>query len=595
MSKIQKSIINNSKLDQVKTSNIKSSKNSYKRKKSNKDQKPKNNTVKTKSKNNASTLKDSLAGIDIPLITKTKDILEIKSAHKISLPTTLTTIKSNEYLKDVKKINNENIFSKMAIKDSAYCSNALIQDDTTSSDIIEYNSSESIINKINFDLLNKIKIIYKEMQLIFSINSNKENAYNYFKAKIYAFDYFQFLFSDEIKYIIKLFNYSLEIGEFIMTQIFLFSQILYIDEDNMIDNFQFSYKIVFLYSLQNFEFLISIISNSTILSEPKKMIMMKNKNKIIISILKSFNLNNALKNNIKNIIDNKLNLIGGFPYKFLQELLKINKTSTNVTKTLISEYNLNINANKNINSNKSIGIIHLLLLFRTNKELKSKLAQIYEKSNNFPEFYNNNSQYNFYNFIYLNNERLLKKYEKQKAESQIITELGNFSENTNFQYHLIIELDETLVHYCEEKNSYYVKLRYGYESFFRSAKNFFEIIVLSSSGKEYTNIIIDCINKDEELIQGIIYSEDFDGLDLTKINRNLNKCIFICHKNNFFNAPINNIIQLSEFNGDERDREIVFLQKEISKIQKIKNVTDVSYLIEEMKIGINHARKMNMK
>ena len=103
------------------------------------------------------------------------------------------------------------------------------------------------------------------------------------------------------------------------------------------------------------------------------------------------------------------------------------------------------------------------------------------------------------------------------------------------------------------------------------------------------------MNKDKDFIQGIIYTENFNELDLTKINRNINKCIFICHDNNFFNAPIKNIIQLREFNGDENDREFVFLQNEISKIKNIKNVTDVSYLITEMKLGINHARKINMK
>lgn len=592
MSKIQKSNFHDNQLDQTTKKTTKPNKTNYQPKISIKDHKNKNQNNKNVNKNNKSTLKDSLAEIDIPPIINIKNYLQINAIHKISIPTILAINKPNECTKDTQKFANDN--------DSGFnCNNCnnnnIIQDDKTSSDIIEYNSSESVISKINLDLLNKIKIIYEEMKLIFSNNCNNENNNNnYIKAKFYAFDYFQFLFSDEIKYIIRLFNYSLEVGEFIITQIFLFSQILYIDENNNLDDLQLSYKTVFLYSLQNFDFLINIIYNSTFISEPKKMKIMKNKNKIIISILKSFSSNNELNNNITNIVNNNLNLIGGFPYKCFQELLKINKPNTNF-KTLISEYNLNINSNKN--NNKSIGIINLLSLLNSNKELKNKLLQIQQKSQNIPEFSDNNSRnnHNFYNFICLNNEQLLKKYENQKVEFQIITPIENNNEKNNFQYHLIIELDETLIHYCEEGSNYYVKVRYGVENFFKVTKNFFEIIVLSTSGKEYTDIIINNMNKDKDFIQGIIYTENFNELDLTKINRNINKCIFICHDNNFFNAPIKNIIQLREFNGDENDREFVFLQNEISKIKNIKNVTDVSYLITEMKLGINHARKINMK
>ena len=62
-----------------------------------------------------------------------------------------------------------------------------------------------------------------------------------------------------------------------------------------------------------------------------------------------------------------------------------------------------------------------------------------------------------------------------------------------------------------------------------------------------------------------------------KVNRDMNKCIFICHEKEFFNAPKNNILQLTEFNGEESDREIIFLCKELMRIKndEIKDITQI--------------------
>ena len=66
----------------------------------------------------------------------------------------------------------------------------------------------------------------------------------------------------------------------------------------------------------------------------------------------------------------------------------------------------------------------------------------------------------------------------------------------------------------------------------------------------------------------------------------MKKCIFICHEEEFFNAPKNNILRLTEFQGDERDREILFLTKEIMKL-KNENINDISQIIPDL---INNIR-----
>ena len=134
-----------------------------------------------------------------------------------------------------------------------------------------------------------------------------------------------------------------------------------------------------------------------------------------------------------------------------------------------------------------------------------------------------------------------------------------------YKYSIAIELDETLVHYCEEGDNYYAKVRFGSENFLKNIKKYFEIIVVSTSGKEYSNIIIDNINKDDNCyVDHRLYTEDFiEGLNLSNINRDLKKIIFVCHDYNFLNAPKDNIILLKEFNGEEDDREILKLYNEI--------------------------------
>ena len=164
-------------------------------------------------------------------------------------------------------------------------------------------------------------------------------------------------------------------------------------------------------------------------------------------------------------------------------------------------------------------------------------------------------------------------------------------ENYDFKYTLFIELDETIVHYYEEGDNYYVKVRQGTEEFLKTLKPFCEIIIVSTSSKEYTDIILDNLNKDKKYIDNAIYKDLCDSnntlIDFSKINRDSEKCIFICHnKNEFFNPPESNVIELKEFNGDEDDKEIVILKEELIKlncdIDDIRNrISDIKDIIKQ--------------
>ena len=484
----------------------------------------------------------------------------------------------------------------------------------TNSNVIE-NSSESISNYINYDILNQTNLIYEELKKQFyniqklNLNENEKNRKDlYFKCKVLAYDYMQFLFGDDIKRIIKLFNYCLEIGKFFIYQIYLFLSIIYIDDNKKLDNsIEMSYKTILLYSSQNFNTILNLIQNPQYSSEPKKMIGIKTKNKIIISVLKLINPNVPTNSQIKEYINHENNKkqinddlykIGRFPLRCLEEI-GLNKKNKNIN-------NNDMRNNYTEEKYNSLGIIDLLIILKNNKELNDKLNQIEKKvlilfdqknnssNNTLDNNLNNNNinQVNSANYITSSLSSLNMNNSKSNNNSSNKNRLSNMNKlllpnlntNKNYKLFLIFELDETLVHYWEEKDNCYVKVRCGVEDCFNKIYDFCEITIVSTSSKEYTDIVVDNINKKKCYIQNRIYKELFDedeNFDLSLINREMNKCIFICHEEEFFNAPKTNILQLTEFNGEESDREIIFLCKELMRL-KNDDINDITQFLPEI-------------
>ena len=469
----------------------------------------------------------------------------------------------------------------------------------TISNIIE-NTSESITGSINNEILNQTNLIYDELKKLF-LNIQKINISNnivdkdnnkkdiYFKCKVLAYDYFQFLFGEEICKIITLFNYCLDIGKFIIYQVYLFLSIIYLDENKKLDNtIEISFKTIIIYSSQNYNNILNLIKNPQYISEPKSINEIKMKNKIIISLLKLINPNVPTNSQIKEFINQEngkkqindtLYKIGKFPLKCLEEI-NSNKNNRMNNKNKEEKYN-------------SLGIINLLILLKENKELKEKLNQIKNKVLNIYDQKNNNNITsnipNIPNNIpnQINNINITTSSLLNVNANKLL--LPKLDQNKNYKLFLIFELDETLVHFWEEKDNSYVKVRIGVEDFFDKIFDFCEITIVSTSSKEYTDIIVDNINKKKCYIQNRIYKELFDedeNFDLSLINRDKKKCIFICHEEEFFNAPKSNILQLTEFNGEENDREIIFLFKEIMKLKDI-DVPDIRKILPEI---INNVR-----
>ena len=501
------------------------------------------------------------------------------------------------------------------------------KEESTSSEIIE-NSFQSLNININYEIMDKIYLIYeelkKEFEIIHHINYNKKEFNNiedeeilrkiYFKCVVLGRDYFKvFLFGEETQKIIKQFKYCSEIGEFLIYQIYLFLSLIYLNENIRMENsMEMSYRTIILYSSQNFRNILNLIKNPQLSAEPKVMKNVKLKNKIIISVLKLINPNIATKEKIQQFFNTDKNNMELFSENY----------SENIWKNIIENKNNNLKTEKNKSKNNSIGIINLINLLKQNKELTEKLIDIQKRVllislNNYDKNQNNSkslkisrkinnqpqeTNYRSESFSSLNkgvggvleNTNSLEKVTNNNNIDINNNQINSFitnnkyilpiitDESKNYKYFIFFELDETLVHYWEEENEYYVKIRWGVEDCFSQISDFCEISLISTSSQEYTEKIVEKFNQNGKYVSNVIYKDDDeDKLNLSLINRDMNKCIFICHEEEFFNAPKANILTLTEFQGDENDREILFLCKEIMRI-KNENINDISEIIPDM-------------
>ena len=432
-----------------------------------------------------------------------------------------------------------------------------IEKNNKSNELLMKNIIDNNINNINLDLLNNLSNIYNKLLEIFNNNKNYErNIQNNLNDEIknsnkeiiiLSYKYISLTLSSDMELLIKLLYNNIEIQKYFLSQIYLFISIIYLYDENILSNsyLLISYKSITFYSLLNLKNIINILNLPLLLQNEKLINNIKSINKIILSILKILNP-------------------------------KVPSNSQMIGFITPNKFNLN---NINYNENKYSGLLKLISLLKENTRLREKLDKIKMK------IIDENNPNEKINDIHKENESINNKNNlNTKQINNIETkELNNIKEEENnnkindnklmlppmdinkYKYSIAIELDETLVHYCEEGDNYYAKVRFGSENFLKNIKKYFEIIVVSTSGKEYSNIIIDNINKDDNCyVDHRLYTEDFiEGLNLSNINRDLKKIIFVCHDYNFLNAPKDNIILLKEFNGEEDDREILKLYNEI--------------------------------
>ena len=435
-----------------------------------------------------------------------------------------------------------------------------------------------LLSRINFDKIKDLKNIYEKLLLLFNdikyisntkknenggiINNNNNNFMN--QSKILSFHYVKILLSENMENITKIFYNSIEINKFLLYQIYLFISIIYLDEEKLNEYLLLSYKTILLYSFQNFENIYKILTDFSQFYENKK-------------------------------ISNKISILNKIIISILKTLTKIIPSNSDIMYYISPVKDIEININEdNMIDQRISGINNLLKLLKENKDLNQKLIDIEMKEIQLMESnYNNDNGIKENNFIPEDN----KNGENITGDSEAEYEDESNTENiktvlilpdmdiTKFKYTVLFQLDETLVHYCEENDNYFVKVRFGAENLIEYIHNFCEVIIVSTSGIEYSDIIANNLSKNRGLISHRIYTEEYENVDLSEINRDKNKIFIICSDDDFLNAPKENIIKLKEFNGDVKDKEFIKLLNEFKNIENME-IEDVRNIIPNIKNNI---------
>ena len=142
------------------------------------------------------------------------------------------------------------------------------------------------------------------------------------------------------------------------------------------------------------------------------------------------------------------------------------------------------------------------------------------------------------------------------------------SKKNNKKYSLVLDLDETLIHFKlkhAQNDEGVLKLRPGVFTFLEKVKQYYEIILFTEASEAYTELLMEAFNKkkyfDYKLYRQhtIIIGQDFVK-DLQRIGRPLDKIIIIDNIAQNFRMQKANGINIKPFYGeDQKDQALIYL------------------------------------
>ena len=427
----------------------------------------------------------------------------------------------------------------------------------------------SIIDeKFPFHFLIEIQKCYQEISKDLKNNKNKNLDYKIKIAAIYLS-----ILKNEENIIYNLFLYNKDINQFLIRELCIFLTVLYLNDFDEIKNtdiLDFYYCINFCHL--NFIFLVMTLVNKT-----NEEIFKKKKN-------------NKESDKNENVKEEEKNNNSEYYYQECKSLIEVNSDKIDLN-----------NYEQNFHNNNKI-IKHILSnlltnLSYTNEKITNFILEIFNlsKSSSKPKFIdvlNNHIKFN---------ESINEKVDKIIRESisqENKTNLTDDEDSENLpqpdppyfppkdpsdkrEYCLVLDLDETLVHFFEDENEAYVKVRLGTENFIRQLSKYCEIAIFTASTKYYADIVIDGLDC-KDLIDYRLYRQHttvINGInvkDLEKLGRDLNKIIIIDNIEDNYQFQKNNGLNICDFEGDENDNELNFLLEDLLKIvsQPGKNVCD---------------------
>ncbi|CAD8044223.1 unnamed protein product [Paramecium primaurelia] len=143
------------------------------------------------------------------------------------------------------------------------------------------------------------------------------------------------------------------------------------------------------------------------------------------------------------------------------------------------------------------------------------------------------------------------------------------------KYTLIIDLDETLVHYQEGQ----FLVRPFAQQFLKDMSKFYEIVIFTAAQQDYADFILDLIDEDK-VISHRLYRQHTTLVkntyvkDIQKIGRDIKKTIIIDNLAENFQFQPDNGIQIQSWYGDSDDQALLLLSPLLIQIVQ-KKIPDV--------------------
>ena len=136
----------------------------------------------------------------------------------------------------------------------------------------------------------------------------------------------------------------------------------------------------------------------------------------------------------------------------------------------------------------------------------------------------------------------------------------------NKKYSLVLDLDETLIHFKQGNNEQegVVRIRPGVTEFLKEIGKIYELIVFTTATQEYADLLIDAIEEDKIYFDHRLYREhaiivDNDFVkDLTRIGRPLDKIIIIDDMPQNFKLQKENGIIIRPFWGEDNNDSVLY-------------------------------------
>ena len=363
---------------------------------------------------------------------------------------------------------------------------------------------------------------------------------------------------------------------------------------------------------------INLLGNVS-LSYYKKCMIMVNENKTWLNdnnFMKCLQINNKLsKQVIKNLFEQIRIYFNNYnknnKFRSNNNSIKKDKNKININKKSKSPIKNKVNKNHSFYIQKDYieSIINLLLEYIKSFK-KVKFTNLIKDIKSSPSINYLLEKANIILYKKTNINNLIASFNKNKISNNIFNREKNNKTNKNiikeekeinppflpkkepkYKYSLILDLDETLVHYIKCNNSEYVQVRPGSEDFIKELSKYYEIIIFTASYQSYADLAINGIDK-EKNIKYRLYRQHIMKIrntlikDLSKLGRDLKKILIIDNCSDNYSLQPKNGINVIDFTGNNDDDILFYLKKDLIDLYK-KNPEDVRPYLKQIQINMN--------